>query len=79
MHETYHFEVVIKQTDQGQYLASIPVLPGCFGSGQTWEEAKDRIVAAARCYCLNMLENGASVPQIVSTAPSIIKDISINL
>ncbi len=79
MLETYQFDVLIKQTREGQYLAAIPVLPGCFSTGETVEEARHKAIAAARCYCWNMIENGATVPQVVSKTPAIVKEISVQL
>jgi predicted RNase H-like HicB family nuclease len=79
MSATYQFEVLIKQTEEGQYLAAVPILPGCFSTGNTEQEATQKAISAARCYCWNMLENGAPIPQIVSGAPAIVKEISIQL
>ena len=79
MSETYQFDVMIKQTQDGQFLAAIPVLPGCFSTGTTIEEAKHKAVAAARCYCWNMIENGAPVPQVVSGTPVVVKEILVQL
>ena len=79
MPTTYQFDVMIKQTRDGQYLAAIPVLPGCFSTGETIEEAQIKAVAAAKCYCWNMIENGAPVPQVVSGTPVVVKEISVQL
>ncbi|MBN1579623.1 MAG: type II toxin-antitoxin system HicB family antitoxin [Anaerolineae bacterium] len=79
MSATYQFDVMIKQTQDGQFLAAIPVLPGCFSTGKTVEEAKGKAIAAAKCYCWNMIENGAPVPQVVSGAPVVVKKISVQL
>jgi predicted RNase H-like HicB family nuclease len=79
MSTTYQFEVLIKQKEDGQYVAAVPVLPGCFSTGKTEQEATQKAIAAARCYCWNMLENGAPIPQIASRAPVIVKEISVHL
>ena len=79
MSKTYQFDVLIKQTPDGEYLAAIPVLPGCFSTGKTVEEANKKAVAAAQCYCWNMLENGAPIPQVRADAPTIVQEISIQL
>ena len=76
---TYQFDVMIKQTQDGQFLAAVPVLPGCFSTGKTVEEAKCKAVAAAKCYCWNMIENGAPVPQVVSGTPVVVQEISVQL
>lgn len=79
MSRTYQFDVMIKQLEDDQFLAAIPVLPGCFSTGATAEEARHKVVAAARCYCWNMIENGAPVPQTVSGMPVVVKEISVRL
>ena len=79
MSATYQFEVLIKQTKDGQYLAAVPILPGCFSTGETEQEAAQKAISAARCYCWTMLENGASIPQVVSVTPAVVKEISVQL
>lgn len=78
MSGTYQFDVMIKQTYEGEYLAAIPVLPGCISTGKTADEARNKVVEAARCYCWNMLENGASIPQVVAGQPTV-RQVSIRL
>ncbi len=77
MSKTYRFDVVIQQTCDGQYLAAIPVLPACISVGKTVEEARHKVVEAARCYCWNMLENGAAIPQVVGQP--LVNQVSIQL
>ena len=79
MPATYQFQVLIKQIHTEQYLAAIPVLPGCFSRGQSIQEATEKAIAAAKCYCWNMLENGAPIPQFESRSPAIVTEISVQL
>ena len=79
MSKTYQFDVMIKQTREGQFLAAVPVLPGCFSTGETVKEAMSKAIAAAKCYCWNMIENGAPVPQVVSGTPVVVEEISVQL
>lgn len=37
--ETYRFQVVIEQDEDGLYIAECPALSGCYSQGKTFEEA----------------------------------------
>jgi predicted RNase H-like HicB family nuclease len=37
--ETYRFQVVIEQDEDGLYVAECPALQGCYSQGKTFEEA----------------------------------------
>ncbi len=41
--ETYRFQVIIEQDEDGLYVADVPSLSGCHTQGQTFEEATDNI------------------------------------
>lgn len=36
---TYRFQVVIEQDEDGAYIAEVPALQGCYSQGDTFEEA----------------------------------------
>ena len=38
--ETYNFTVLFEPTDEGGYVATCPVLPGCITQGENLEEAR---------------------------------------
>jgi predicted RNase H-like HicB family nuclease len=42
--------VVIEPSDEGGYTATVPVLPGCIGEGDTREEALANIQEAIQLY-----------------------------
>ncbi len=46
--------VRIFQSDQGEYIAICPTLPGCKSRGQTREEAQQRLHEAIRGYIAAM-------------------------
>ncbi|MBI4993881.1 type II toxin-antitoxin system HicB family antitoxin [Candidatus Wolfebacteria bacterium] len=45
------------------YNASVPVLPGCFSFGDSFDEAKYNIREAVELYLLSILDNEQKIPQ----------------
>lgn len=41
--ETYRFQVIIEQDEDGYYVADVPALQGCHTQGETFEEALENI------------------------------------
>ena len=41
--QTYRFQIVIEQDEDGVYVAECPALPGCYSQGKTFEEALDNV------------------------------------
>jgi predicted RNase H-like HicB family nuclease len=39
----YKFTVVVERDEDGLYVASVPLLQGCYTQGQTYEEALENI------------------------------------
>ena len=46
----YHFTVIIERQPEGEYLVSVPALPGCYTEGETLEEARTMATDAIRAY-----------------------------
>jgi len=44
------FKTFIRKGDDGQYIASVPSLPGCHSEGKTIDEARKNIEEAAKGY-----------------------------
>lgn len=44
------FKVFIKKGEDGQYIASVPSLPGCHSQGNSIDEARKNIEEAAKGY-----------------------------
>jgi hypothetical protein len=42
-------------------------------------QAQAHIQEAIRCYCLNMLENGATIPQNPPGLPAVVHEVQISL
>lgn len=48
--EILKFNAVFLEEDDGGYSVSVPVLPGCFSEGDTFEEAVENIKEAMALY-----------------------------
>lgn len=79
MNHQYQFKVLYEKLHDGSYRACVPALPACQASGFSMAQTRARIEEAIRCYCLNMLENGATIPQTPPGLPAVVHEIQINL
>lgn len=59
---TYQFTVIIERQPEGEYLVSVPALPGCYTEGRTFEEARQMAVDAIQAYCASLLKHGEPIP-----------------
>ena len=53
------FAVVVEKDEDGYFVASVPVLPGCHTQARTLDELRKRIVEAIEAY----LEAEGAVPR----------------
>ena len=58
----HQFTVIIERQPEGEYLVSVPALPGCYTEGRTLEEARDMATDAIRAYCASLVKHGEPVP-----------------
>ena len=58
----YKFTVVVEQDEDGLYVASVPLLQGCYTQGETYEEALENIKDAIRLHIEARKERGEPVP-----------------
>ena len=58
----YLFTVIIERQPEGEYLVSVPALPGCYTEGHTLEEARTMATDAIRAYCASLLKRGDPFP-----------------
>ena len=58
----YQFTVVIERQSEGEYLVSVPALPGCCTEGGTLEEAHEMAADAIRAYCASLVKHGEPIP-----------------
>lgn len=55
------FRVLIKQDDDGMFVAEVPSLPGCWSQGDTLEEAVERAQESIKAYFDSLrTDDGAS-------------------
>jgi predicted RNase H-like HicB family nuclease len=59
---TYQFTVIIERQPEGEYLVTVPALPGCYTEGRTLEEAREMAADAIRAYCASLLKHGDPIP-----------------
>jgi antitoxin HicB len=58
----YQFTMIIERQPEGEYLVSVPALPGCYTEGRTFEEAREMAADAIRAYCASLLKHGEPIP-----------------
>jgi predicted RNase H-like HicB family nuclease len=60
--DVYQFTVIIERQPKGEYLVSVPALPGCYTEGRTLEEAREMATDSIRAYCTSLLKHGEPIP-----------------
>lgn len=67
--ESYQFQAVIEQDEDGYYVADAPALQGCHTQGRTFEEAIENIREVIAMCVQELREEGRSIdpryPEIV--------------
>ena len=58
----YKFTVVVEQDEDGLYVASVPLLQGCYSQGETYEEALENVKDAIKLHIEARQALGESVP-----------------
>jgi antitoxin HicB len=58
----YQFTVIIERQPEGEYLVSVPALPGCYTEGRTLQEARELATDAIRAYCASLLKHDEPIP-----------------
>lgn len=56
------FRVIIEQDEDGVFVASCPVLPGCLSQGNTRAEAQDNIKEAIQAYLDSLKQHNEPIP-----------------
>lgn len=65
------FTVIIEREPEGDYLVSVPALPGCYTEGRTLQEAREMAADAIRAYCASLLKHGEPIPSESSPSSSL--------
>jgi predicted RNase H-like HicB family nuclease len=58
----YKFTVVVERDEDGFYVASVPLLQGCYTQGSTYEEALENIKDAIRLHIEARRALGEPIP-----------------
>ena len=58
----YKFTVVVERDEDGLYVASVPLLQGCYTQGETYEEAMTNIKDAIKLHIEARKALGEEVP-----------------
>ena len=58
----YKFTVVVERDEDGLYIASVPLLQGCYTQGETYEEALQNIKDAIRLHLEARQALGEPIP-----------------
>ncbi len=56
------YTVVIREGNEGGYVATVPALPGCVSQGPTRRQALRNVKEAIEVYIEALLEDGLPVP-----------------
>lgn len=75
---THRFTVIIDRQPQGEYLVSVPALPGCYTEARTLEEAREMVTDAIRAYCASLLKHGEPIP-MESSEEQFVGHLSVSL
>jgi len=59
---SYRFTVVVEQDEDGVYIATCPVLQGCYSQGNTYEEELDNLKDVIHLYVEARRDVGEPVP-----------------
>ncbi len=67
--ETYRFQVIIEQDEDGIYVADVPALASCHTQGRTFEEALENIREVITMCVEEMRQEGKAIdtqyPEVV--------------
>lgn len=59
------YTIVVEPDEQGDFLVTVPALPGCFTRGRTIEECHDRAAEAIEVHIAGLIADGEYVPEEV--------------
>lgn len=60
--QEYQFTILIERQPEGEYLVTVPALPGCYTEGRTLEEARIMAADAIQSYCASLIKHGEPIP-----------------
>ena len=57
-----NFAVIIHTAEEGGYWVEVPALEGCYGQGETVEEALEDIRGAIESHLIALVDDGQAIP-----------------
>ena len=61
------YTIVVKPDETGDFVVSVPALPGCFTHGKSIEECRERAAEAIEAHISGLQADGEAVPEEVET------------
>ncbi len=58
----YKFTVVVERDEDGLYVASVPLLQGCYTQGETYKEALEKIKDTIKLHIEARQASGEPIP-----------------
>jgi predicted RNase H-like HicB family nuclease len=65
------YTIVVEPDESGDFMVTVPALPGCFTHGKTIDECRERAAEAIEVHIAGLLADGESVPEEVA-APQLL-------
>ncbi len=62
----YKFTIVVERDEDGLYVASVPVIQGCYTQGETYEEVMENVKDAIKLHIEARKELGEPIPMEVA-------------
>lgn len=59
----YSYTVLFEPAEEGGYVAFCPALPGLVTEGDTYEEARERVMEAIEGYLESLIKDGEPIPR----------------
>lgn len=64
----YRFTAVVERDEEGLFIATCPVLQGCYTQGDTYEEALENLKDAVQLHIETRKATGEPIPAEVGTS-----------
>ncbi|MFH1838643.1 MAG: type II toxin-antitoxin system HicB family antitoxin [Candidatus Kuenenbacteria bacterium] len=58
----YKYTAIFEPAEEGGYIVTVPMLPGCVTEGDTFEQAKKMAKDAIQAYITVLKEDGDEIP-----------------
>jgi predicted RNase H-like HicB family nuclease len=76
--EQFEYTIIIERQPEGEYLVTVPALPGCFTEGRTLEEARTMALDAISAYVISLQKHSEPIP-VESTQEQYISRLTVSL